>query len=193
MVRHSIQSIARLAGIAAIVGTAGVIALAQQPAAGASASGAKMKELVSLLKAKSLDAFAVREDPFAPRFVAVSVVPDVQALLVSADYSRPTDIEYWIYMKKYADAYRDLKTSTLGSKRFFVEDVRSDGLVAVPAKNGVPDSVMIEAAKQLFEGPADPKKRNDTRMPADAYHKAFSDADLQYAKLLDVLIAELKK
>jgi len=44
-----------------------------------------------------------------------------------------------------------------------------------------------------FAGAADPKKRNDKRMPADAYAKAFGDVEQGYAKILDAMLAELKK
>lgn len=192
MTRRSIQSLARLAAAAAMALNVSAAVMAQTGPA-ASASSVKMKELVALMKSKQLDAFAVRENPLGNRFVAVRVVPDVQTLLVSAEYSRPTDIEYWIYNKDYATAYRELKTGTLGSQRFFVEDVKSDGLAAVPDKSGVADSVMIDNTAQVFDGPADPKKHTDKRMPAEAYAKAFAAADARYAEMLDVLINGLKK
>jgi hypothetical protein len=179
-----------LAG-AVVAGSAGGV-LAQAPAP-ASTSAAKAKELAALMKGKKLEAFAMRESMFESRFVATMVTPDVQTLLVSALYSRPTDIEYYIYNKQYAHAYGDLVSGALGSERFFVEDVLGDGLIAVPGKNGVADSVDSAGVKQLFEGPADPKKHNDKRMPADEYAKKFGVADQRYASLLDTLIQELKK
>lgn len=175
----------------ALLVLAGVPAMGQ--AAAPSASPAKAKDLAAALKAKKLEAYAMRESLFENRFVAVMVLPDVQTLLVSALYSRPTDIEYRIYQKDYATAYGDLVSGALGSERFFVEDVLGDGLMATPAKNGVPDTVTMGGTKQLFEGPADPKKRNDKRMPLDAYMKVYSEADRRYAALLDTLIQELKK
>jgi hypothetical protein len=159
----------------------------------ASASAAKAKELMSLMAAKKLEAFAIREPDTTDRFIAVMSVPNVQLLLVTATYSRPTDIEYYVYQKEFVNAYRNLKSGALATDRFFVEDVLGDGLVAVPVKNGLPDSVTVDAKAQLLDGPADPKKRGDTRMAADAYGKAFADFDQRYAKALDALLAELKK
>jgi hypothetical protein len=164
-------------------------AAAQTPAA----SPAKAKELAAVMKARQIEAFAMRETPAGNRFIAVMLVPDVQMLVVSAAYTRPTDIEYWMYQKDYVTAYRDLAGGALAQDRFFVEDVLGDGLVATPAKNTPPDAVTVADSQQLLEGPADPKKRNDKRMRADEYAKAFADADARYAKLLDGLIAELKK
>ena len=156
-------------------------------------STAKAKELAAVMKGKNIESFAVREGTSPNRFVAVMLVPDVQLLLVSAAYSRPTDIEYRIYQKDFSTAYQDLRNGTLASERFYVEDFLGDGLIATPAKNAQPDSVTIGTAAQLFEGAADPKKRNDKRLPADAYLKAFTEADKRYADLLAALIQELKK
>ena len=169
-------------------------AFAQTPPPSASSiSAAKAKEVMTLMTTKKLEAFAVREAETSDRFIAVMAVPHVQLLVVTATYSRPTDIEYYVYQKEYVNAYRNLKTSTLASNRFFVEDVMGDGLVAVPVKNGLPDAITVDAKQQTLDGPADPKKRNDTRMAADAYAKSFADADQRYAKALDGILAELKK
>ena len=165
-------------------------ALAQ---AAPSASVAKAKELTAMMKAKKLEAFAMRDAAGPNRFIAVICTPDVQILLVNAVYGRPTDIEYRLFQKDYTTAYRDLKTAVIASERFFVEDILGDGLVAVPAKNGLPDSTALDATTTVFEGPADPRKRNDKRMPADAYTKIFRETDQRYAQLLDVIVAELKK
>lgn len=157
------------------------------------ASAAKAKEVVDLMTSKKLEAFAMRESPISDRFIAVMLVPNIQMLVMSAEYSRPTDIEYRVYQKDYITAYRDLKAGALASDHFVVDDVLCDGLVDRPAKNALPDIVTVQKTKQVFDGPADPKKRNDTRMAADAYAKAFADAEQRYVKMLDNLIAELKK
>ena len=176
-----------MAGVLA-AGLAGAVAAQKAPAA----SVAKAKELAGLMEGKKIEAFAMRESPISDRFFAVMLVPKVQMLVVSAIYTRPSDIEYRLYHKQYNDAYRDLAGGALAKERFFVEDVLGDGLVASPVKNQPPDSVTIGAERQLLEGPADPRKRNDTRMAAETYTKLFADADQRYTALLDRLIAELK-
>jgi len=186
---HFDRVLTRGALVAAMLAGASAL-FAQAPA---SASAPKAKELTALMKSKKLEAFAMRESSTENRFLAVNVMPDVQTLAVSALYSRPTDIEYWIYQKDYAHAYGDLVSGTLASERFFVEDIMGDGLIAVPAKPGVADTVTVGGAKQLLEGPADPKKRNDKRMAPEAYTKIFTEADKKYCALLDTIITELKK
>lgn len=187
----SVRICTRVALAAAIAALLSIDGFAQA-APPASTSAAKAKEVMSIMTSKKLEAFAVREGS-TDRFVAVMAVPDVQLLVVSASYSRPSDIEYYIYQKDYVNGYRNLKTSALASSRFFVEDLHGDGLTWAPAKNGVPDTVTVETKQQVFDGPADPKKRNDTRMAADAYAKSYADMDQRYAKALEILLAELKK
>lgn len=187
--RAVVRVMTKVALVAVVLAGASMVS-AQVPA---SMSAPKAKELAALMKAKKLEAFAMRESVLENRFLAVTVSPDVQTLAVSALYSRPTDIEYWIYQKDYAHAYGDLVSGTMASERFFVEDILGDGLVGVPGKSGVPDTVTVAGKKELFEGPADPKKRNDKRMELGAYSKMFTDADQRYGKLLDSVIAELKK
>jgi hypothetical protein len=173
--------------------TIGAAVVEAQSGPAAPASAAKAKELGELMKAKNLTVFASRDSAAPDRFVAVTYIPDVQILLVGAAYTRPSDIEYYMYKKDYQSAYQNLSSSTLAKDRFAVEDMIGDGLVAVPMKNNLPDVAVLAAGRTVFEGPADPKRRNDKRMAPDAYQKAFSEADARYASLLAELIAELKK
>ena len=188
--KPSVVMIARLLVVAALVAFVAIDAVAQTPAA---TSAAKAKEVMALMTSKKIEALAVREPDTTDRFVAVMAVPNVQLLVVTAQYSRPTDIEYYIYQKEHVNAYRNLKTGSLASNRFFIEDQLGDGLVAVPAKNALPDAVTVDTKQQMFDGPADPKKRNDTRMAADLYSKSFAEMDERYAKALDSLLVALKK
>jgi hypothetical protein len=171
---------------------AGVAVRAQAPAA--TESGAKAKELAALLQAKKLEAFAARDAMQPGRYVAAIVVPGVQLLVVAAAYSRTNDIEYSLYNKKFQDAYLDLKSGALSTDRFFVDDAMCDGLVAVPGRNPLHDSVSMDGAKVVFDGDfVDPKKKNSKKVAEDVYRKNFATADMRYAKALDLLITELKR
>lgn len=182
-----------LAVLLAVVLCASVTVRAQAPSS-ASESGAKAKELASLLQAKKLEAFATRDAMQPGRYVAAIIVPGVQLLVVSASYSRTNDIEYSLYNKKFQDAYLDLKSGALSTDRFFVDDAMCDGLVAVPGKNPLHDSVSMDGAKIVFDGDfVDPKKKNSKKVPEDVYRKNYSTADMRYAKALDVLLTEIKR
>jgi len=164
-----------------------------QPAPAPSAtSPAKVKELISLLTSKKLETFAAPEG--GPKFVAVFHVPGVQLLLASASYGRPLDFDYYMFHKKYQDMYQELKSSPLSVEKFFVEDTLADGLIVIPGKSTAIDVVTIGGDRRTFDGDfADPRRKNQKKIPQDDYFKAFSAADARYAALLDVLIAAVKK
>jgi len=183
--------VARIAVGCALVVAAQLSLRAQAPAD--PASPPRAKELVALLQAKKLEAFAVKDTTAAGRFVAVLLVPNAQLLVVSAGYERPTDVEYAIYTKDYMTAYVDLNSSVLSKDKVFVEDALCDGLKASPA-GGVSDAVTDGTQKQVFDGDfADPKKRNQKKISQEAYLKAFAAADAKYAQFLTMLVDELKK
>lgn len=173
-------------------------ALAQAPAP--AVSPAKVAEIASLLAAKKLDAFAMK-DPRSegstekPRYIAVLLIPKSQLLLVAASHTKFMDMEYFLHAKQFSQAYSDLNTNPASVERFFVEDVMADGLVALPKRNMPPDAVKIGAETQTFDGVfIDPKRRNpDKKITQDVYLKNFSEADQRYAAALDLLIAQLKK
>jgi hypothetical protein len=171
-----------------------VLLAAQMPEVPPATSPDRAKELVSLMKAKKLDAFAARDAMQPGRFVAALRVADVQLLAVSAAYSRPNDVEYALYTKDYMSAYQNLISGALASDRFFVEDAQLNGLVANPGKDPQHDSVTTgDEDKTTFDGvPLDKKKKKQAKMTPEDYVKAFSDADARYAKLLDVLLVALK-
>ena len=163
---------------------------AQAPA---SVSTDKARELASLMAAKKLESFAARDGEDTQRYVAVLVIPNLQLLLVSCTYTQKNDIEYSLYTKNYHTAYQDLRSGVYGSERFFVDDAEVNGLVAVPGKNPQHDAIMIEKDRHTFDGLyGDGKGRNAKKPLTEVYMKTFSDADVRYARLLDVLIAQLK-
>ena len=166
----------------------------QDPAPSEATSPAKVKEFVAALQGKKLEAFAARDPEGDRRYVAALLVPGVQMLVVSAAHGRPTDIEYYIYRKEHMNAYMDLNSSVLSTDRVFIEDALADGLVAKPPKGLAPDAITIAGKPQPFDGLfADPKRRNDKRIPLADYTKAFTEADQRYTKLIDRLLVEIKR
>ncbi|MEZ5320346.1 MAG: hypothetical protein R2752_23290 [Vicinamibacterales bacterium] len=164
----------------------------QDPSIPGAASPARAKQLVSALQARKLQAFAVKDPKNAGHYVAVLHVPGAQLLVVGARHGRPSDVDYYLYKKDYMNAYQDLNSSVLSQDKVLVEDSYADGLVAVPGKDLASDTVTMGGAAQVFDGVfADPKKRNDKRMPMADYAKAFGEADASYVQMLDALLAAL--
>jgi hypothetical protein len=183
-----------VAALAFVVAGAGLMAAGQSNKLPAGISGAKAKELHSAMTAKKLEAYAIRDSSAEGRYAAVMLVPNVQLLVVSAQYERPSDIEYRLYHKDYATAYADLRSSVLAKDRFFVEDAFCDGLKAQPPKKPpVFDQVMMDNEKQIFDGVfVESPRRNDTRLSREEYTKRAVAADARYAQLLTMLIDALK-
>jgi len=157
-------------------------------------SPARVKELVALLQSKKLEAFAVKDAAEAGRFVAVYLVPNVQLMLISAGYERPTDVEYRIYQKDFTNAYAELNSSVLAKDKVFFQDALCDGLFP-KSTNGAEDIVTIGTAKRVFNGDYnDPKKKPDPKkISLEDYVKAYSEADAKYTSLVTMLLDELKK
>ena len=181
------------------VGVAAVTPLAaqkNQPAPGPAAKSAgPAKELVSLLEAKKLTSFLVKDPGGDSRYIAVLHIPGTQLLVVAANYEGSTDMEYFLYSKEFMRAYQDLNASIHSKNKVFVEDLVEDGLKAMPAKNEAADSMTVGGSRRAFDGDfADPKRRNQqNKISQDDYLKAYSEADEAYTKLLGTLIEGLKK
>jgi hypothetical protein len=157
-------------------------------------SPAHVKELVALLQSKKLEAFAVKDSTEPGRFVAVYLVPNVQLMLISAGYERPTDVEYRIYTKDFTNAYAELNSSVLAKDKVFFQDALCDGLFP-KTTNGAEDIVTIGTTKRVFNGDYnDPKKKPDPKkLSQEEYVKAFTDADAKYTSLVTMLLEDLKK
>jgi hypothetical protein len=186
------RRVKRVAIACALVVATQLSARAQTPAADP-VSPPRAKELVALLQTKKLEAFAVKDPSATGRFVAVLLIPNVQLMVVSAGYERPTDVEYRIYTKDFMNAYVELNSSVLAKDKVFFEDALCDGLRVQPT-GGVSDTVTTGGEKRVFDGDfADPKKRNQKKISQEDYLKAFGAADAKYAELLTMLLDELKK
>ena len=170
---------------------------AQAPAPGTPSpvTGPKAKELAALLEAKKLETFATADESRPGRYVAATVIPGVQLMVVAANYSRQSDITSNLYHKAYQNLYLDLKSGVYSSERFYVVDTQVDGLMMVPMKNAaVTDAATLNGTEQVFDGDfIGSRIRNRKKVPAEAYSKAFTDADTQYSHVLDVLLTALKK
>jgi hypothetical protein len=170
---------------------------AQAPAPGtpSAVTGPKAKELAELLQAKKLETFAAADESKPNRYVAATLIPGVQLMAVAATYSRQSDITSNLYHKAYQNLYLDLKSGVYSAERFYIVDTMFDGLVMLPPKNAaMTDTAAINGTEHVFDGDfIGSRIRNRKKVPAEAYSKAFADADAQYAHVLDVLITALKK
>src|SRR5688572_19009752 len=133
--------------VVVLAAVCGAPLFAQGPAAPPTPTSATAaKEVVSLLQARKLDAFAVRDEASAGHFIAVLNVPGVQLMVVSAIYKQPSHIDYRLYHKDYMAAYQDLRSGILVDNRVLIDDIGGDGLLPIPRKDTGRDSFTASGA-----------------------------------------------
>lgn len=159
----------------------------QAPTPPPGASAALTKELVTLMGARQLDAIATADAAAPGRFVAAMVYPGVQLLIVRAATPSPNDTASRISYRMYRDAYSDVQQPVKTEGKLFIQDMGADGLSAHGA--GSVDVMYEDGSKQtIFDG----DWRKQKLSQAD-YQKKFAAADAEYARLLSLLIAEVKR
>jgi hypothetical protein len=148
-----------------------------------SKSVALAKELVALLDQGKIDSVAALETK-PDGYVAALYFPGVQLLVVSAKYKEPVLLNDKLGKKEYKDVYMDLSSASVTGTKQMVMDLGCDGLKAA----GGFDTYEGTSKQVNFNGDWKGQKLSE-----EAYQKAFAEADDRYAKMLQVLIAQLKK
>jgi len=143
-------------------------------------------ELAALMGAQQLDAFAARDTGARDVFVAARLFPRVQWLVVSGRPTAPPVAQAYLDRHEYGDLYGLLQSAVVADTKWFVQDLRADGLHAEIA-----DSVDIlyerVVNQTIFDG--EPGKR---RMSQKDYARKFAEADAEYARLLSILLRSMR-
>jgi hypothetical protein len=153
-----------------------------------SKSAALAKELSAALDAAKLDSIAAKDPSKPDVFFGALYFPNIQLLVVSAQYAAPQALIDRIAKKDYRETYLDLSSASVPASRVFIEDLGANGLVAKPRDNEAPDSYDAGGKRTAFDG--DWKKQ---QMSEDDYMKAFAAADERYSQVLAALLAQAKK
>ncbi len=172
--------VCRLVGLVAIL-------LTSTPAlrAADSKSASAARELSEVLEAAKLDAIAVADPAGSGGFIAALYIPGTQFLVVSAKYAAPSLLADKIKTGDFRGVYMDLHAAATAGTKIFVQDMGPDGLIS-KGDNG--DS-WEEAGKTLtFDGQWKKAKTTEAE-----YTRVFSDADERYAKMLSLLVGQLKQ
>jgi hypothetical protein len=175
----------RLAG-ALVTGFLATLLLPALAEAQQSRSAPLAKQLAQLLDEQKLDSVATLVPNGDDRYVAALYFPSLQFLVVSARYSAPIFIEERLRNREYREVYIDLNSASIAGSKIFYEDLRADGLTA--DTDGAPDSYEAEGKRIVFDG--EPRRQ---KLSEKEYRDRFAEADAQYARMLELLIAELKK
>ena len=143
------------------------------------------KQLAQALDAAKMDSIAA-PDPSTGGFVAALYIPGTQLLVVSGRFANPEIGTHRIGKSEFRELYMDLMGASDAATRQFASDVSCDGFVFEPDGDGAADSWENGNKNFAFAG------AKKAKLSDGDYRKAFSEADAQYAHILQLLIAKLK-
>jgi hypothetical protein len=153
-----------------------------------SKSAALVAELTKLMEQAKTDSIAAQYPGVPDQFVAALFFSGTQLLVVSAKYSAPVYLTEKLAKKSYQDIYIDLSSASMPNTKDFISDLGADGLKARRRENEPFDTAEIRGKTTTFDG-----DWNKAKLSEQEYMKAFADADEEYARMLQILIDQLKK
>ncbi|MGH9346671.1 MAG: hypothetical protein ACRD26_05325 [Vicinamibacterales bacterium] len=158
-------------------------ALAQEPKSAALAT-----ELAKLLDEMKVDSLAARHPGAPDQYVGALYFPGTQLLVVTARYQVPELLDTKLASKAYRDVYIDLNSASVANTKVFVSDLGCNGLKARRNDDEPYDAIEMGGKNWNFDG--DWRK---AKLSEDEYMKAYQQAEREYLKMLEALLAELKK
>jgi hypothetical protein len=172
--------------LAATLGVAGAASAAEDGKA--SKSAVQAAALARQLAQAKLQYIATKDPTDPGRFVAAMHVPGNQLMIVSARYGAPALLNEKVLLGKFQDAYIDLNSASEAATRVIVEDLRADGFALSKSKDMLRDSFESNGKRVVFD--FDWRKQKLTQAE---YFSTLEAADTQYARMLELLIAEASK
>lgn len=153
-----------------------------------SKSAVSAAALTKRLQAANLQYIATKDPTEPGRFVAAMHLPGAQLMIVSAKYASPALLNEKVLLGKFQDAYIDLNSASELASRVIVEDLRADGFTLTKTKDTTRDSFESGGKRVVFD--FDWKKQKLTQAE---YFSTLEQADAQYARMLELLLAEASK
>ncbi len=165
-----------------------LLPLASAPVAAQESQSAPLaKQLTALLDQQKLDSIAARDAQAADVFVAALYYPG-QLMVVSAKYSVPVLLNDKLAKKDYREIYMDLNSASDPKTKVLIMDLGADGLNAKHDEGKPFDTFELSGKTRAFDGDWKAQKISE-----EEYMKGFADADARYARMLQALIAQMKK
>ena len=152
-----------------------------------SKSAALAAELVRMMDASKLDSVAAKVGE-GDQYVGALYFPGTQLLVVMAKYPSAPRMTYLLTEKNYKDMYLDLSSATDQKTRVFIMDLGANGLRFKRENNQPYDTVDAAGKSVNFDG-----EWGRAKISEEEYRKTFSSTDEQYSRMLQSLIAQLKK
>src|SRR5436190_15519769 len=161
--------------------------LAAPAAAQVPKSLAAARDLAAALDAKKMGAVAAKIPGEADRYAAMLYFPGAQLLVIAGKYPQPALMDPRIGMKEYRDIYTELSGTVSKDSKIFVLDMGAPGLNQKKT-DGYFDSWTQGDKQVVFDGDWGAQKLSEAE-----YNKIFAEADAEYTKILEALLAEAKK
>ena len=142
-------------------------------------------ELAKLLDSLKIDSVAARLD--GDQYAGALYFPGSQLLVVKARYIVPERMDAQLAQKNYRDVYIDLNSASVPTSKLLIADLGANGLYARRRENQF-DTADVGGKSYSFDG-----DWGKAKISEDEYTKAFQTSEGEYLKILEALVAQLKK
>ena len=142
-------------------------------------------ELAKLLDTLKLDAIAAKVE--GDQYVGALYFPGSQLLVVKARYIVPERMDAQLQGKNYRDVYIDLNSASIKDSKILIADLGANGL-QLGRRNQPYDTVDTGGKSVAFDG-----DWGKAKISEQEYMKAFESSDADYTRMLEALVAQLKK
>ena len=160
--------------------------LAPAPALAQESRSAQLAtELVKLLDSLKLDSAAAKLDK--DEYAGALYFPGTQLLVVKARYIVPERMDAQLAQKNYRDVYIDLNSASVPASKVLIADLGANGLFARRRENQF-DTADLAGKSYSFDG-----DWGRAKISEQDYTKAFQTSDTEYIRILEALVAQLKK
>ena len=142
-------------------------------------------ELAKMLDALKLDAVAAKIE--GDQYVGALYFPGSQLLVVKARYIVPERMDAQLQGKNYRDVYIDLNSASIKDTKVLIADLGANGLQ--PGRRNQPYDTVDSGGKSFaFDG-----DWGKAKISEQEYAKTFQTSDAEYTRMLEALVAQLKK
>jgi len=166
-----------------------LLAVAGSALAQETKSGPIAKQLAAALDAAKLTAVAAKDPSEPDAFVAAMYFAGSELLVVGAKYVPSVLLTPKLANKEYQEIYIDLNSAAVAGSKIFFEDPGADGIKAEHKDNEAFDMFERGGKRTRF----DSDWRKEQKLSDEQYAKLVADADALYARLLQLLLAQVKK
>jgi hypothetical protein len=143
-------------------------------------------ELVKMLDAMKLDAIAAKIG--GDQYVGALYFPGSQLLVVKARYIVPERMDAQLAGKAYRDVYIDLNSASVKDSKMLIADLGANGLQSRRNNNQPYDTVDVGGRSYAFDG-----DWGKAKLSEQEYTKVFQTSEADYTRMLEALVAQLKK